>query len=87
MQAGVAGVPGAVLGVTGISGRVEGAAAKWVPLRLHILLRVGVLGGGEVFGGGVVRVQSYTDISNIRIVNTRISYLLSRRFSWIIGRS
>ena len=45
-----------VLGVLGISKRVEGVAAEWVPLRLRILLRVRVLGGGEVSGGGIVRV-------------------------------
>ena len=46
----------AVLGVPGISKRVEGAAAEQVPLRLCILLRVEVLGGGEVSRGGMVRV-------------------------------
>jgi hypothetical protein len=45
-----------VLGVLGISERVEGAAAEWVPLRLRILLRVRVLGEGEVSKGGMVRV-------------------------------
>ena len=44
----------AVLGVLGISKRVE-EAAKWVPLQLHILLQVRVLGGGEVPKGGVVQ--------------------------------
>jgi len=44
-------------------------------------------GGGIVARAGIVREQSYTDISNIRIINTRILYLLSRRFSWTIGKS
>jgi len=81
-------------GVLVIGKRVGGAAVKRVPLRPRILLRVGVLMGGEVLvGGGVVawagmvRERSYADISNIRIINTRISYLLSRRFGWTIGRS
>jgi hypothetical protein len=42
-----------VLGVLGISERVKGVV-KQMPLRLRILLQVGVLGGGEVFKGGVV---------------------------------
>ena len=46
----------AVLGVLGISKRVEGAATERMPLRLRISLRVGVLGGGEVSRGGIVRV-------------------------------
>jgi len=37
--------------------------------------------GGVVAWAGIVREQSYADISNIRIINTRILYLLSRRFS------
>jgi len=45
-----------VPGVLGISKRVKKAAAKWVPLRLRILLRVRVLGEGEVSRGGIVRV-------------------------------
>ena len=45
-----------VLGVLGISKRVEGVAVEWVPLRLRILLRVRVLGEEEVSGGGIVRV-------------------------------
>ena len=53
---GVAGVPGVVLGVIGISRKVEGAAAKRVPLWLCISLQIGVLGGGKVSRGGVVRV-------------------------------
>jgi len=53
---GVAAVPEVALGVPGISKRVGGAAAEWMPLRLCILLRVGVLGGGEVSRGGVVWV-------------------------------
>jgi hypothetical protein len=46
----------AALGVLGISKRVEGAVTEWVPLQLRILLQVGVLGGGEVSKGGIVRV-------------------------------
>ena len=46
----------AVLGVPGISKRVEGAAAKWIPLQLHILLQVGVLGKGEISKRGAVWV-------------------------------
>jgi len=46
----------AALGILGISKRAGGVAIKWVPLWLRILLRVGVLGGGEVFRGGMVRV-------------------------------
>jgi len=42
---GVARVLGAVPGVPGISEKVGGAAAERVPLQLHTLLRVGVLGG------------------------------------------
>ena len=45
-----------VLGVLGISKRVEGAVTERMPLRLRILLQVGVLGGGEVSRGGIVRV-------------------------------
>ena len=45
-----------VLGVLEISKRVGGAAIERVPLRLRILLQVGVLGGGEVSEGGIVRV-------------------------------
>ena len=73
--------------VLAIGKRVRGAAVERVPLRPRILLRVGVLIGGEVLVGGVVaragivRERSYIDISNIRIINTRILYLLSRRFS------
>ena len=65
----------------GISKRVGGAATERMPLRLHISLQVGVLGGGEVSRGGIVRVQSYADISNIHIIKMRILYLLSRRSS------
>jgi len=43
-------------GVLGISKRVEGAAAEQIPLRLRILLRVRVLGEGEVSKEGIVRV-------------------------------
>ena len=43
-------------GVPGISKKVEGIAAKWIPLQLHILLQMEVLGGGEVFKGGAVQV-------------------------------
>ena len=84
---GVAAVLEIVLGVLEISKRVEGAAAEWVPLRLHILLQIGVLGGEEVSKGGMVWVRSYIDISNICIVKMRILYLFSRRFSRIISKS
>jgi hypothetical protein len=67
----------AVSGVLAIGKRVRGVAVEWVPLRPCILVRVGVLIGGEVLvGGGVVaragmvRERSYADISNIRIINT-----------------
>ena len=43
-----------ILGVLGISKKVGGVAAERVSLRLCILLQVGVLGGGEVSGGGIV---------------------------------
>ena len=86
MPVGVAVVPEAAPGVSGISERVGGAAAR-VPLGLRTSLPVGVFGGGEVFSGGVVREQSYEDISNIRIINMRILYLLSRCFSRITSRS
>ena len=43
-------------GILGISKRVGGAAIERVPLRLRILLQVGVLGGGEVSRGGIVWV-------------------------------
>jgi hypothetical protein len=68
-------------GILGISKRVGGAVTERVPLRLRILLRVGVLGGGEVSRGGIVRARSYTDISNIYIIKMQILYLLSRRSS------
>ena len=84
---GVVRVLGVVLGVLGISEKVGGVAAERVPLRLYILLQVGVLGGGEVSRGGIVRVRSYMDISNTRIVKMRILYLLGRRFSWVTSRS
>ena len=42
----------AALGVLGISKRVEGVATERMPLRLRILLQVGVLRGGEVSRGG-----------------------------------
>jgi hypothetical protein len=78
----------AVPGVLAISKRVRGAAVERVPLRPCVLLRVGVLIGGKVLVGGgvvvrmgIVRERSYADISNIHIINTRILYLLSRRFS------
>ena len=45
------------------------------------------MGGGVIARVGMVREQSYTDISNIRIIKMRILYLLSRRFSRIISRS
>ena len=71
-----------------IGKRVRGAAVERVPLRPYVLLQVGVLIGRKVLVGegvvartGIVRERSYTDISNIRIINTRILYLLSRRFS------
>jgi hypothetical protein len=38
-----------------IGERIRGAAVEWVPLRPCVLLRMGVLIGGEVLvGGGVV---------------------------------
>jgi hypothetical protein len=84
----------AASGVLAIGERAVGAAVERVPLRPCVLLRVGVLMGGEVLvGGGVVaragmvRERSYADISNIRIINTWILYLLSRCFSWTISRS
>jgi len=46
----------AVLGVLGISKRVGGAAIERMPLRLRILLQVGVFRGGEVSRRGIVRV-------------------------------
>ena len=52
----VATVLKAALGVLRISERVGGVAAEWMPLQLRILLRVGVLGRGEVFRGGAVQV-------------------------------
>ena len=80
MPAEVAAVPKAVLGVPGISKRVKKAAER-IPLRLRILLQVEVLGGEEISKKKVVREQSYTDISNIRIINMQILYLLNRRSS------
>ena len=81
-------------GVLAIGERVGGAAVERVPLWPCVLLRVGVLMGGEVLvGGGVVaragmvRERSYADISNIRIIEMRIAYLLSRCFSRTAGRS
>ena len=53
MPAGVAVVPEAVPGVLGISKRVGGAVER-VPLRLRILLWVGVFRGGKVSRGEVV---------------------------------
>ena len=47
-------MPEAVPSVPGISERM-GGAAKRVPLRLRILLRVGVLGKGKIPKGKVVR--------------------------------
>ena len=87
MPAEVAVVLEAVPGVLGISKKVKRAAAEWVPLQLHILLQVGVLEGGEVSKGGIVRVQSYIDISNIHIIKMRILYLLNKCSGWIISRS
>ena len=75
-----------VLGVPGISKRI-GGVVEWIPLQLRVLLRVGVLGGEEVFKGGVVQGQSYIDISNIRIINMRILYLLNRHSSQVSSRS
>ena len=46
----------AVLGVLGISKRVGGVVIERMPLQLRISLQVGVLGGGEVSRGGIVRV-------------------------------
>ena len=75
-------------GVLAIGKRVGGAAVERVPPRPCVLLRVGVLiGGGVVVWAGMVRERSYADISNIRIINTWIPYLLSRRFNCIISRS
>ena len=76
----------AALGVLGISKRVKKTAER-IPLQLYISLQVGVLGGKEVSKGEVVRGQSYIDISNIYIINMRISYLLSKYFSWVSSRS
>ena len=76
----------AALGVPGINKRVE-EVTEQVPLRLYILLQVGVLGKKKVPKGGVVLGQSYIDISNIYIINIWILYLLSRRFSWVSSRS
>ena len=66
-----------VPGVLAIGKRVRGAAVERVPLRPCVLLRVGVLigrkvlvGGGIVAWTGIVREQSYADISNIHIINT-----------------
>ena len=87
MPAGAAAVLKAALGVPGISKKVERAAAERVPLQPHILLQVGVLKGGEVSKGGIVRVQSYIDISNIHIIKMRILYLLNKRSGWITSRS
>ena len=56
MLVGVVVVLELILGVLGINKRVGGAAIERVPLRLHILLQVGVLGGGEVSKGRIVRV-------------------------------
>ena len=52
-----------------------------VPGVLGISERVKVLGGVEVSKGGIVWVESYTDISNICIIKMRILYLLGRRSS------
>ena len=46
----------AALGVLGISKRVGGAVVERMPIQLRILLQVKVLGEGEVFRGGMVRV-------------------------------
>ena len=72
-----------------ISKRVREVIVEQVPLRLRVLLGVGVLIEGEVLVGGdgivaragITRERSYADISNIRIINIRILYPLSRRFS------
>ena len=84
----VAVVAAVVPSVLVIGERVGGVTAERVLLWSCVLLRVGVLMGGEVLvGGGVVawagmvRVRSYADISNIYIINTWILYLLSKRFS------
>ena len=80
--------------VLAIGERVKGVVVEQVPLRPYILLRVGVLMGGEVLvGGGVVaqaemvQKQSYTDISNIHIIEMRIAYLFNRCFSQTTNRS
>ena len=65
-------------GVLAINKRVRGAAVERVPLRLCVLLRVGVLmGGGVVVRAGMARERSYADTRNIRIINTAISTYLS----------
>ena len=46
-----------------------------------------LVGGGVVMRAGIVRERSYADISNIRIIEIRIVYLLSRCFSQTAGRS
>ena len=55
MLVGVAVVLKVVLGVLEISEKVGGIAER-IPLQLHILLQVGVLGEGEVSKKGMVRV-------------------------------
>ena len=86
MLAGVVVVLKTALGVLGISERVK-RAAKQVLLRLHTLLQVGVLGEREVPKKKVVPGQSYTNISNICIINIQILYLFNRRSSRITNRS
>ena len=78
-----------------IGERVGGAVVKQVLPQLRVLLRVGVLIGGEVLikresvvtQTGILQVQNYADISNIYTINTQILYLLYKYFSWIISRS
>ena len=52
----VAAVLKVALGVSGISKRVKEVAVEWIPLRLHILLQVKVLGGGEVSKKIIIQV-------------------------------
>jgi len=67
----------AVPNVPVIGEKVRGATVEQVPLRPYVLLQIGVLMAGEVLIGGsmvaragIVQERSYTDISNICIINT-----------------